>query len=67
MTAVSLTQDQLQEIVQNAVTAAVNALQPNERTPRVKHAERPEIDLGLNENQWLFSSLNGHLIKDVHK
>ena len=54
MTAVNLTQEQLQEIMQGAVIAAINAIQTNDGKSRVKHADRPEIDLGLNENQWSF-------------
>ena len=52
MTTVNLTQEQLQ--VQGAVTAVINAIQTNDGKSRVKHADRPKIDLGLNENQWSF-------------
>ena len=55
--AVTLTPQQLQDIMQAAITA-VNA-QPAQVTrpdtrPRVKCPERPEVDLGFSETQWAF-------------
>ena len=59
--AVTLSQEQLKTMMENAVTAAVNALNlttpaAEETTTRstIKRAERPEIDLGANEAQWSF-------------
>ena len=57
---VTLTQDQLKQMMEDAVTAAVSALQVAAAAPSelsrstVKRAERPEIDLGSNEAQWAF-------------
>jgi hypothetical protein len=59
MTDVTLTQEQLKEMMENAVSAALNVFhtQPHtddtERT-KIKAAERPEIDIGCNENHWAF-------------
>ena len=52
MTSVNLTQEQLENLLKGAVDAALAGT--NERRSKVKHADRPEIDLGLNENQWEF-------------
>ena len=52
----TLTNEQLQAIMQAAITA-VNADQATTATtnrPRVKNPERPEIDLGCSETQWAF-------------
>ena len=59
MTDVTLTREQLKEMMETAVSAALNAfnIQPHddvvERT-KIKAAERPEIDIGCNENHWAF-------------
>ena len=57
--AVSLTNEQLKTLMQDAVTAALGALQPSSEAERptqgkIKHAERPQIDVGCNEDQWEF-------------
>ena len=66
--AVNVTQEQLQEMMQNAVTAAMNALHTtNDGRAKVKHADRLEIDLGINENQCFFSMPSGNPIKDGRK
>ena len=50
----TLTDAQLQAIMQAAITA-VNADQATTTNrPRVKNPERPEIDLGCSETQWAF-------------
>ena len=57
---ITLTPAELNEMMEKAVTAAVNAVNmgttPHETTSRpiLKRAERPEIDLGSNEAQWAF-------------
>ena len=52
----NLTQEQLQNLIQAAVTAAVGVSGNAGGTdrPRVKNPERPEIDLGYSETQWAF-------------
>ena len=51
----ALTQDQLQNIMQAALTAVQAQSQAvNESRPRLKAPERPEVDLGFSETQWAF-------------
>ena len=52
-----ITQESLQEVIQGAITAALQASQPRENTtthPHIKRAERPDVDVGCSESQWLF-------------
>ena len=51
-----ITAEQLQNAIQGAVSAALTATQDSNRESgtRVKHAERPEIDVGCSESQWSF-------------
>ena len=51
---IQLTEAQLQELIQGAVTAAVQATAQSQPTTRVKHADRPEVDVGCSESQWTF-------------
>ena len=59
---IQLTPDQLKDIMQSAVTAALQAVQPDADAPsqaitprsNVKRPQRPEIDIGVNESQWSF-------------
>ena len=51
---VELTQGVLQELMQGAVTAALQANRESVVQTRVKHAERPEVDVGYSESQWAF-------------
>ena len=67
---IQLSPDQLKDIMQSAVTAALQAVQPAAAplaapdsvapsqaiTPRgnVKRPQQPEIDIGVNESQWSF-------------
>ena len=54
MTNVSITEEQLQNILQAALTAAAGTAQRGDERPRVKNPERPEVDLGFSETQWAF-------------
>ena len=51
---IEITQDSLQDVIQGAVTAALQARQATNSQPHAKHAERPEVDVGCSESQWLF-------------
>ena len=52
----TVTTEQLQQIVQAAITAANAQSQTNVggARPRLKAPERPEVDLGFSETQWAF-------------
>ena len=51
---VELTQEALQQLLQGAVTAAIQASHVTGAQTRTKHAERPEVDVGYSESQWDF-------------
>ena len=51
----TISQGQLQQIMQAALTAVNGQSQANDDTrPRLKAPERPDVDLGCSETQWAF-------------
>jgi hypothetical protein len=50
---VTLTPQQLQELLQGAIAGALGA-RPTAAPSNVKRPDRPDIDLGGNEGQWAF-------------
>lgn len=54
---INITEEQLQNLIKAAVSAAAGVSGGNASgtdRPRVKNPERPEIDLGYSETQWAF-------------
>ena len=60
----AVTQEQLQQIMQAALTAVNTQSQENRGTrSRVKAPERPDVDLGFSETQWAFFQDEWNLYK----